>query len=167
MVVELLGYNPRAMNLIDVLYFFGNCLTTGIPGFGDFLDRIDNMEQVAIEDYAELYAGDTALIVRGQPLLVEAPRGTPLEVVFRMLVPEHRDLLLADTSELRRRIPTDVPRLMTLDEWHQPPLWDVDVREHETLRMLAEVLASGDTGRYQPTLEPNTHWSNWPEAGTL
>jgi len=33
--------------------------------------------------------------------------------------------------------------------------------------MLAEVLASGDAGLYQPTLGPNKHWSNWPEAEIL
>ncbi len=48
LVVELAGYNPRAGNLIDVLHFFGNCLTRGRQGYenGDFLYRIDNMAEV-------------------------------------------------------------------------------------------------------------------------
>lgn len=182
MLVELLGYSTRGRNLVDVLHFFGNCLTEGTPGFddGDFLDRIDNMGQVeqlechsGEEYYSGNYAGGTTLIVRGQPLpLVGALQGTPLETVCRMLVPEYRDLLLADAGELRRRIPADLPRLMTLEEWHQPwPFVDDllagDLHEHETFRMIAEVLASGDTGLYQPTLGPNTYWSNWPDAGTL
>lgn len=38
---------------------------------------------------------------------------------------------------------------------------------NETFRMLAEVLETGDTARYRPRRAPNTHWSNWPEAGTF
>lgn len=43
-VVEALGYNPRAGNLIDVLDKFGNCV--GSPGAGDedFIGRLDNYE---------------------------------------------------------------------------------------------------------------------------
>ena len=45
-VVEALGYNPRAGNLIDVLDKFGNCV--GSPGAGDedFIGRLDNYEEL-------------------------------------------------------------------------------------------------------------------------
>ena len=45
-VVEALGYNPRAGNLIDVLDKFGNCI--GSPGAGDddFIGRLDNYEEL-------------------------------------------------------------------------------------------------------------------------
>jgi hypothetical protein len=32
LVVEAVGYNPRAGNLIDVVHTFGNCLMSGAPG---------------------------------------------------------------------------------------------------------------------------------------
>lgn len=38
---------------------------------------------------------------------------------------------------------------------------------YETWQQIAKVLATGDVSHYQPTLEPNTHWSNWPESGSL
>ena len=38
---------------------------------------------------------------------------------------------------------------------------------YETWQQLAQVLATGDVRYYRPTLPPNTHWSNWPESGTL
>ncbi|TGE29080.1 DUF7003 family protein [Hymenobacter metallicola] len=38
---------------------------------------------------------------------------------------------------------------------------------YETWQQLAKVLATGDVRHYQPTLPPNTHWSNWPESGAL
>lgn len=43
LVVEAVGYNPRAGNLVDVIHTFGNCLAGGAPGYEneDFHDRID------------------------------------------------------------------------------------------------------------------------------
>jgi hypothetical protein len=38
---------------------------------------------------------------------------------------------------------------------------------YETWQQIAKVLATGDSSHYKPTLEPNTHWSNWPESGSL
>lgn len=38
---------------------------------------------------------------------------------------------------------------------------------YETWPQLAEVLATGDTRHYQPTLPPNTHWRHWPDSGSL
>ncbi|HZE85265.1 MAG TPA: hypothetical protein VE035_13215 [Puia sp.] len=38
---------------------------------------------------------------------------------------------------------------------------------YETWQLLAKVIASGDTTLYRPTLQPNTHWRNWPDSGGL
>ncbi|MFE5810997.1 DUF7003 family protein [Streptomyces sp. NPDC056491] len=167
-VAELLGYNPRAGNLTDVMYRFGNCLTRGEPGFGDFLDRVDNMDEID-PDGDEAFAGGVPVVVRGTALAAGAGAGTPLQDVFRLLAPEHRGTLLADEAELRAAgVPTDLPVLLRLDEWRQPEdLWDVAPGRHETFRLIAEVLDSGDPSRYRPSAPPNTHWSHWPDAGTL
>ncbi|WP_460067494.1 DUF7003 family protein [Streptomyces sp. YKOK-I1] len=167
MVVEILGYNPREASLSCVLYRYGNCLTGSGPGYGAFLDRVDNMDEIDPEGTEE-YVGEVPLVVNGTPLTVTAGAGTPLEEVFRELVPAHRELLLADGAELREEIPADLPLLLRLEEWNHPDdHWDTPPGGHETFRLLAEVLESGDPARYRPTLPPNTHWSNWPEAGTL
>ncbi|MGE7386624.1 DUF7003 family protein [Streptomyces sp. NPDC004126] len=169
-VVELLGYTPRGGNLIDVVHSLGNCLTrepSGCLSDEDFLERVENMDEIDPEG-EEVFTGGVPVVVRGAALAVDADAGTRLREVFRSLVPAHRDLLLADETELRARIPGDLPVLLRLDEWHQPEnFWDVKPSEHETFRMLAEVLDSGDPTRYRPTLPPNTHWSHWPDAGTL
>ncbi len=167
MVAELLGYTPRGGNLTDVLYCFGNCLTRGEPGIGDFLDRVDNMEEIA-PCGTGFYAGGVPVVVRGTALAVEADAGTSLQDVFRLLAPANRGLLLADDAELRTVVPHDLPLLLRLDEWNQPEdFWGTAPSEHETFQMIAEVLASGNPARYRPTLPPNTHWSHWPAAGTL
>jgi hypothetical protein len=38
---------------------------------------------------------------------------------------------------------------------------------YETWPMIAEVIVTGDVSYYAPTLEPNTHWSNWPAGFEL
>jgi Uri superfamily endonuclease len=38
---------------------------------------------------------------------------------------------------------------------------------YETWQMIAGVLATGDIAIYKPALAPNSHWSNWPDAGSL
>lgn len=168
LVVETVGYNPRGKNVYDVLHYFGNCLTSGGPGFenDDFLARIDNMDEVEDRDEPEVFAG-AAIRVRDDELPVDATRGADLIDVFRKLVPEHRDLLLATDAEVRRRIPVDIPKLLQLDEWHQPDLFDIPPSGSEIYTQLAAVLATADAGLYQPTKPPNTRWNNWPESGSL
>jgi hypothetical protein len=167
MIVEAVGYSPRGANLYDVLHVFSNSLTTGRPGYEneDFLALVDNFEEV--EGETETYRGAVPIVVKGHSLTVAAPAGTRLEHVFRELRPVHHELLLADESELRRRIPADLPEVLQLDEWHQPEIVSRQPSESETYRLLAQVLATADASRYRPTLTPNTHWSNWPESGSL
>jgi hypothetical protein len=38
---------------------------------------------------------------------------------------------------------------------------------YETWQLIAKVIATGDTSFYKPTLEPNTHWKNWPDSGSM
>ena len=154
-----------------MLYTFGNCLTTGPPGFedADFHDRIDNMVEVLSDDDNPMstYIGTVPMEVRGQYLTNDAPPGTELPDACRRLVPEHRDLLLADEDEVRRRLPADLPELLRLDEWNQQDPWVTRPSEHEIYQQLARVVATGDVTQYRPTMAPNSHWSNWPESGSL
>lgn len=38
---------------------------------------------------------------------------------------------------------------------------------YETWQLIAKVLVTGDITQYKPTLEPTSHWKNWPDAGTM
>ncbi|MCB0909686.1 MAG: hypothetical protein KDB63_21505 [Nocardioidaceae bacterium] len=169
LVVETVGYNPRGANVYDVVHYFGNCLTSGQPGFEneDFLARIENMEEIEDADEPETFSGAAEVRVRDQDLQVHAEPGADLIDVFRALVHQHRELLLATEDEVRRRIPADIPKLLQLDEWHQPDLFDVLPSDSELYAQLADVVAAADPTRYRPTEPPNTHWSNWPESGSL
>ena len=164
LVVEAVGYSPRAGDLIDVLHLFGNCLAEGPPT--DFLGRIDNWTDLEDPDEPEVYRGGP-VVVRGQAIDVPGEPGNDLVDVLRRLVPDHRDLLLADESELRRRVPANLPEMIRLDHWHHPDLLDAPPSASPTFRQLADVLETGDPTRYAPSAAPNTHWSHWPGSGAL
>ncbi|GAA1640778.1 hypothetical protein GCM10009679_52380 [Saccharothrix algeriensis] len=171
MVIEMVGYHSRAGNVIDVLHCFGNCLTGGAPGYGagDFLERIENMHALEHVGQPGGRGGMVPVVVRGETLLARAEAGDQLWDVLRRLVPEYRDLLLADEQELRHRLPEDLPRVLVLQEWwhRDPARHDQLPSQTETFQQLAQVLADGDVAAYRPTQRPNTHWSFWPESGTL
>ncbi len=38
---------------------------------------------------------------------------------------------------------------------------------YETWQLIAKVIMANDPKQYKPTLEPNTHWTNWPDSGSL
>lgn len=166
LIGEVVGYNPRAGNVIDVIHVYGNCLTIGEPGFenDDFHSRINNMDEID-NDEEEFISGP--LDIRGTRVEIAAETGDDLDEVFRKLVPEHRELLLGSEEELRRRIPADLPEILTLDEWNQPDLFTTPPSESETYQLLAKALATAEPSHWQPTLAPNTHWSNWMLSGTL
>ena len=188
-IIETLGASNRAQGedvFSNCLYCFGNCLNfpAGRPN-ADFLHPIENGNEG--EWYDEEYAfyvreeartlriRDTIVPINLDPAFLAA-KGIEAEkdglysgaALLRSLIPEYRDLLFAAETELRLHVPPDLPQILQLEEWHHP---DVALEElpssSSTFQMLADVLASGDVSRYQPTQSPNTHWHNWPEGGTI
>jgi Family of unknown function (DUF7003) len=106
------------------------------------------------------------------------PKGAQPEDLGRYVAYEYADLCRATDAEKRMHLPADLPELMTIDEWYHrswyyghgftdpQPVGDAP-SSYETYRLIAEVLAGRDPSRYRPTLKPNSHWSNWPQAGSL
>ncbi|MEZ0107218.1 hypothetical protein ABH920_001209 [Catenulispora sp. EB89] len=155
-VIETVGFNPKARSVTDALTGYG-------VRVGSQLNRVENIE--ALMDADENYLGGVPIRVRGKDLAVDAPAGEYFAEVVRELVPEHRDLLLADESELRALIPADLPEILRLEAWHHPDVLVERPSREETFQLLAKVLDSGNPHDYRPTQAPNTHWSNWPESG--
>ena len=96
----------------------------------------------------------------------------------RFLAFEYADLLRATDAEKRLCLPPDLPEIMTVDAWHHrhyshfgngpdAELMGDAPSTYETFPLLAEVLATRDCSRFRPTLPANSHWSNWPAAGSL
>lgn len=92
----------------------------------------------------------------------------------RYLAYEYEEMCRATDEELRSHIPTDLPKIMVIDEWHHKSysVYNGSVlgdppSSYETYRLIAEVLETKDPSRFKPTLNPNNHWINWPYAGSL
>jgi hypothetical protein len=96
----------------------------------------------------------------------------------RFLAFQYADLCRTTDAEKRECLPADLPQIMTVDAWYHRSYYhykhgpdDETIGDapsaYETFPLLAEVLATRDPSRFRPTLPPNNHWSNWPEAGQL
>ena len=195
-VFETAGYGNRSLSAQVDTYCYGNCLVS-LPRAG-LDDQFEcNMDTVDLVEQDELARVQTAfesvplsvdsLTVRNRKLSVPSNAArfeesgfvvedghVSISDLLRYLAEATPEPFRATEAELRKHLPPDLPRLVTLDEWHHRQYYWSDgyisgdpPRSYETYPMLAEVLASRDAARYRPTLKPNTHWSNWPEAGSL
>jgi hypothetical protein len=188
LVIEDLGASPRASghdSISNCLYCFGNCLKRP-PGTAneDFLVLTEDGEDgPTFDDEYGWYVNENVhtIRIRGnlvpiqldseglteKGIVLEEPQVNGAELL-RALVSEYREQLLASETELRQRVPIDLPMLLRLEEWHHPDLAGDELPSgSSTFQSIANVLVSGDPSRYQPTQPPNTHWSNWPDGGTL
>lgn len=88
--------------------------------------------------------------------------------VCRYVAAIERELVLATHGERRIHVPPDLEEILVLDDWHHPDTVTGQVAsETAAFRSIAEVLATGDVGAYDPSEPGNTHWSNWPDGGSL
>ncbi|MGQ9897741.1 MAG: DUF7003 family protein [Acidobacteriota bacterium] len=189
LLIETLGCHEFGVGhkaIDNCLHVYGNCLRRP-PGVlpEDYLFPTTDGDEGPTFD-AQQYVRRAARTVyireRCVPLPDRSPlcdlEGHPLTYgrrwtdyeLLRWLVAGHRNDLLATEVELRARVPTDLPKVLTLDTWRHPDLGSGALPgTSETFCQLAEVLATGNVTRYCPTEPPNTHWSCWPacwSAGT-
>lgn len=239
--VERFGYNPRAGAIMLDIYYYGNCLIHLESYNGEFLNYY-SIYPISYDCLAKTTEGEWLLDgaeywqIRGQDVPLNYPREeyekegielkeySPgeirLEEIGRLLVSKFRSLFRASDNELYKSIPSDLNKILVLDEWYhrdfelwtlpnmsQNHLWQTyslnkdlggikgitfgefdsmvsgtieeRIEENEAIRdenspsayetwqQIAKVIAANDPSLYQPTLEPNSHWSNWPESGDI
>jgi hypothetical protein len=187
-VIEAVGYSVRGGDhngMSNCLHVYGNCLDRE-PGVinEDFLHMTDDgPDGPTFDDEYGWYVpqeggtvtlrgavvqfdlSESAREAKGITMVEDRLSATDL---FRSLLPEHREQFLATEDELRQRIPKDLPLLLKLDDWYHPDVVSGEKpSENETFQLLAQVLSSRDPSQYVPTKQPNTHWKNWPDGGTL
>jgi hypothetical protein len=87
----------------------------------------------------------------------------------RWLAATARDRVLATAEERRNCVPSELALILQLDEWRHPDVVNDELPSAvPTFQALAEILAGGsEVGLNAIRERPNTHWSNWPDAGTL
>jgi len=88
--------------------------------------------------------------------------------LIRYLHETNPTLISATENEIREHIPNDIPKLMTIDEFHFESVYEKEnlPSEQETYQLLAKILVTKDTANWKPTQETNNSWKNW-ESGNL
>ena len=99
--------------------------------------------------------------------LIEADRIRVFELC-RYVAAVERDLVLATPEERRTHVPAELQEILVLDDWHHPDTVTGEVAsETAAFRSIARVLATGDLAADDASEAGNTHWSNWPDGGSL
>lgn len=88
--------------------------------------------------------------------------------LIRYLHETNPTLISATEDEIRKHIPKDIPKLITIDEFHFVSAYEKSnlPSQQETYQLLARVLVTKDTTNWKPTQKPNNNWKNW-ESGNL
>jgi hypothetical protein len=53
------------------------------------------------------------------------------------------------------------------DEWNKEVWENNRPSSYETWQQIAKVIVRNDASQYKPTLKANTHWTNWPDSGSM
>jgi hypothetical protein len=136
--VERLGYNPRAGAIILDINYYGNCLTN-LEFYNERPTSYYSIHPIDFCNFNETIDGEGLKpdakfwLVRGQQVSLShnkqdytnagielkafEPNEISAEEVGRLVVSENRNLFRATDSELYKSIPTDLKKILVLDEW--------------------------------------------------
>ena len=184
MVFEKFAYNARAGQPVQIqISFFGNCLNDKAVFNGKF----SNLDFLDIENdiYEVIEKQEDTITIRGHKVKIPTDLDTYQKMgivwdfdgkiyvgaVLKYLSETYPDLTRATENEIRRCLPENLDKIMTIDDWFQEEYHQfaptVLPSNQETFKLIAKVLVSGDTTLYKPTTESNTHWSFWLESGQM
>ena len=86
----------------------------------------------------------------------------------RYLASRHHDLVLCTEKERRISVAPEMELLVQSGEWVHPDIsGDEPPSASKTFKDAALAITSGSTEKFTLCENPNSHWSNWPDAGTL
>jgi len=156
--VERLGYNPRAGTILLEIHYYGNCLVNlehynnrpinyysvypiNEKNFNETVEDeglkpdakfwLVKEKQVALSHHAPDYKN------AGIELKAYTPNEISAEEAGRLAILENRELFRATDKELYKSIPTDLKKILVLDEWFhkdfpleiRPAMSDEQLRE--------------------------------------
>ncbi|KXX66488.1 hypothetical protein [Flammeovirga sp. SJP92] len=87
--------------------------------------------------------------------------------LIRYLHETNSSIIKATENDILKHIPNDIPKLMTIEEFHFESVYEeTPPSQQETYKLLAKILITKDTSNWAPIEEPNNSWKNW-ESGNL
>ena len=144
-----------------------------------FIYPIDNSDWIDEEEQESLNLNGTCLL-RGNEISfppisgyeksgVELEEDNPLTFEFcRFLAENYRESVLCTQEELRVSVSPSMELLLQLDDWEHPDISDGALpSSSEDFKNIANALEKGSFESFKASGKNNTHWRNWPEAGTL
>jgi hypothetical protein len=103
-----------------------------------------------------------------QGIELAQPEDIQVYELCRFLAETQRERVLATPEERRVSVLPELTQVLLLEEWRHPDLVEEELPSTTlAFQQLAQVLATGDPTHYTASEPPNTHWSHWPEGGTL
>jgi hypothetical protein len=90
------------------------------------------------------------------------------EGFIRYLNETNPKVISATDEEIRKHIPTDMPKLITIDEFHYSSIYEKNnpPSYQELFQLIAKILVTKNITNWKPTQKVNNHWSQW-ESGNL
>jgi hypothetical protein len=182
---EVLGYHYRywlPRGIETDLFLCGNGIERNayhVGQVGELGYDVSEEEQEA--NWMRIPPSVTKVVIRGGDVpiprdpAVYAAKGIELddpnqlqgEELMRVLLPEHREGMLATEEERLRVVPPRLPLFARSNEWHHPDTaGDERPSECSTFHSLAAAMVTLDPNMFL-TEKPNTHWSNWPRGGAI
>lgn len=90
------------------------------------------------------------------------------EDMVRYIHETEPNILEADEFEIRKHIPKNLDKIMTLNDFHYVSSFEDDLSpsKQETYQMIAKVICKLGANEWKPTKKANNNWRNW-EPGNL
>jgi len=140
---------------------------------------IDPSNQYDERDWEFLNSNCTSISLRGEPIatpsqailkksgiLPSEPGRIRVFEICRYLAVVRRNSVLATQEEKRLHLKAHLREVLVLDDWQHPDLVRGELpSETVTFRQIAKIIETKTVTQFPQ--HGNTHWSNWPEAGTL
>jgi len=197
-IFEKNGYQNRGFSATIELYYFGNCISYPIEENYKTntstvmliepteFERIQNKEGSDMETFELIDPGVKEVKIRDKMFpfnnnykdyeivgIKVRDYNNPKRLIgfgdlVRYLNETNPAVISANENDIRQHIPQDLPRLMTINEFHFISAYDMSVPpgNQETYKLIARILVTGDTLNWKPTQKPDNHWSNW-KSGNL
>lgn len=88
--------------------------------------------------------------------------------LIRFLHETNPAIISATDSDMRKHIPSDIPRLMTIDDFHFASVYEQSnlPSTQEMYRLIAKILSTRNPLNWVPNKKANNSWKNW-ESGHL
>ena len=159
--MELWGYNPRQDNIVLEIYIYGNCLVNreyyngGIVNIYEIFP-VENFESTV--DGESIKADTKKWIVRRKEVLLShnkkdyktagielkeyEPGEIRVEEAARLVIIKNSNLFRATDAELYKCIPSNLKKILVLNEWYQKDFYDLkaDSLSEESMRTTYEDL---------------------------